>query len=75
VDEHQRGLLNPLDDVGHRERLTGAGDPQQRLVLLSGQDPGCQLLNGLPLITTGFERSIELERRHGAVILPRSMLR
>jgi hypothetical protein len=33
-------------------------------MLLPGQDSGCQLLNGLPLVTTGFEWSVELERRH-----------
>ncbi len=74
MDQHQRRFLDPLDHIGHREGLPGTGDPQQGLVLLSTQNPGGQLLNGLALITAGFEGGVECKTRHGAVILPRSML-
>ena len=37
--EHQGRPPCPLDDLRHRERLSGAGDPEQRLVGQPGLDP------------------------------------
>ena len=37
--EHQRRPAHLLDDLRHREGLSGAGDPEQRLVGQPGSDP------------------------------------
>ena len=37
VGDDQRGLLHPLDDVGHGEGLAGAGDAEQRLVAVAAE--------------------------------------
>ena len=39
VRQHQRGLPLLLDDVGHGERLAGAGDSHQHLLLAPARNP------------------------------------
>ena len=39
VRDHERRLLDLLDDPGHRRRLAGAGRAEQRLVALAGAEP------------------------------------
>ena len=54
----------PFDNIGHGKGFAGTCDAEQDLMLFPGQDPRCQLLNGLALVTTGFEGSFEFERGH-----------
>ena len=61
--DHQGGALDQLDDLGHRVRLAGAGDAQQRLVLQAGANALCQLFDGLRLISARFEVGDDLEGR------------
>ena len=53
--EHQGGPSDLLDDLRHRERLSGAGDAKQRLVGEPGLDPFDELLDRGGLVTGGGE--------------------
>ena len=64
VGHHQGGSLNPLDDVGHGEGLTAAGDPQQRLVPVAALQPLDQLVHRLGLVAGREKVRHDLERWH-----------
>src|SRR5439155_25624978 len=51
----ERRPLDLLDDVGHRESLPGASDPEQGLVLEPALDPCRELLDCQRLIARGLE--------------------
>lgn len=51
MDQNQRGFLDPLDHVGHREGLARAGDTEQRLMPAAGENAGRQLVDGLTLVS------------------------
>jgi hypothetical protein len=57
VDQHERRLLDTLDEIGHREGLARPCDSEEDLMFLSGMHPGRQPCNRLRLIPTGLERS------------------
>ena len=61
VGQHQRGLLDPFDDLGHGVGLAGARDAQQHLELVAPQDALAQLLDGLRLIALGGEGRNDFE--------------
>ena len=50
VGDHERRLLDLLDDPGHRRRLAGACRAEQRLVLLAGAKAGSDRLDRLRLV-------------------------
>ena len=50
VREDQRGPADRLDDLGHRERLAGAGDAEQHLVLFAVPHAARQFRDGVFLI-------------------------
>ena len=50
VSQHQRRSAGLGDDIGHRERLTGARRPQQRLIALTVVDPLHELLDRRRLV-------------------------
>ncbi len=50
VRQHQRGTIDLLDNVCHREGFAGAGNTQQRLFPVSRQHPLCQTLDCLRLV-------------------------
>ena len=53
--------LGLFDQLGHGERLAGAGGPQQHLIPVARQNAGGQLRDGGGLITGGLEGSVEHE--------------
>ncbi len=53
VRDDQRGLLNLLDDPGHRGRLAGAGRAEERLVALAREEPCGELLDRTRLVAGG----------------------
>jgi hypothetical protein len=57
MGDHERRLLDLLDDPGHRRRLAGAGRAEQRLVALAGADAVRQRLDRLRLVARGRIRS------------------
>ena len=65
MDQNQRGLLHLRDHIGHGKGLAGSSDTKQRLVPPASRNSGDQLVDGLPLISTGLEWGFELKRRHG----------
>ncbi len=64
VRDHERGLLDLLDDPGHRRRLAGAGRAEQRLVALARAQPGGESLDRVRLVARGCVRGRCLQRRH-----------
>ena len=50
VRDHERGLLDLLDDPGHRRGLAGAGRAEQRLVALARAEPVRERLDRLRLV-------------------------
>ena len=65
--EHQRGTVRPLDQLGRRERLPGAGDAEQHLMLLARLNAARELLDGLRLIAARLVIAHEFEvHRHRA---------
>jgi hypothetical protein len=71
--DDQRGQLQALDHVRHRERLAAARDPEQRLVALAAIEPADQRLDGLWLIPFRGELASEAElARHAGPTLPES---
>ena len=62
VGQHQRGLLDLFDDLGHGVGLAGARDAQQHLELVAPQDALAQLLDGLRLIALGGEGGNDFEQ-------------
>ncbi len=61
VGEDERGALDGLDDVGHRESFARAGDAHQDLVTLALAESAEEGVDGLRLIAGGLERGGELE--------------
>ena len=55
MGDDERRPVEVADDVGHGERLAGAGDAEQCLVFFAGQQSGSQSLDGLGLIPGGVE--------------------
>ncbi len=53
------------DDVGHRERLAGPGDAEQRLRSLAVLQPGDERVDRLRLVAGWDQRCDELERLAG----------
>ena len=49
--QDQRGAIQLLDDLGHREGLARSGDAEQHLVLVAVQNAARQRLDRLPLIS------------------------
>ena len=62
--EHQRRLLDHLDDPRHRHRLAAAGDAQQRLGMVAPPDPGGQRLGRRRLVAGKRIRTNQLEFGH-----------
>jgi hypothetical protein len=62
VADDQRGLLDVLDDVSHRERLAGARRTQQHVVRLAGLNGLGHLRDGRRLIAGGLELADNLKR-------------
>ena len=62
---HERGPLHRLDDLGHRERLAGAGDAEKRLVAQIPAEPLGQLRDRLGLVAGGLERRDDAQRPPG----------
>src|SRR5262249_48742026 len=60
----ERGTLQLLDDVRHRERLPRAGDSQQHLVAFLRTDAANQPLDRLGLIAGRLEVADQLEWGH-----------
>ena len=65
--EYQGRPLQPLNDVGHRERLARAGDSEQGHGVRTGIDCLADLLDGLRLVARGEVWGLNLER-HGLKI-------
>jgi hypothetical protein len=59
--DHQRRPLEPLDRVGHGERLAGAGDAEQRGVALAGRDAAHDLLDRGRLVALRLHFGLEGE--------------
>ena len=57
VRHDQRGAIQLLDDLGHREGLARAGDSQQHLVLVAIQDAAGQRLDRLSLVALRLVRT------------------
>src|SRR3954465_14655728 len=53
VSDHERGLLDLLDDPGHRRGLARAGRAEQRLVALTLADARGELLDRPRLVAGG----------------------
>ena len=68
VDQHQRGPLPALDDIGHRVGLPGAGDAEQHLMPMVLLQSIHQRLVGLGLIPGGLKLGAELERHRGSSV-------
>ena len=64
--DHERRLLDLLDDPGHRRRLPGARRAEHRLVALAGEDPLAELRDRVRLVAGGLVGVGGLERRHAA---------
>ena len=64
VRDHKRRAVEIADDVCHRERLSRAGDAEQRLVAVAGGERFCQLRNRLRLVALGLVLGCE-GKRHG----------
>ena len=60
--EYQGRPLQPLNDVGHRERLARACDSQQGHGISSGIDGLAYLLDGFRLVACGAVWGLNLER-------------
>ena len=73
VGDHQRRALDPLDGRRHREGLTGAGGPEQRLKPLLRLDPLGQALDRLRLVRRRRIGRIELELAHVSSVLGRPL--
>ena len=73
VRENERRTAKVLDDVGHRHRLPGPGDPEQRLESVSALQASGQLRDSLWLVTRRLKRRLEhkLGTRHGRNIMLR----
>ena len=61
VRQDQRRPLQLLDDVGHRERLAGAGDAHEHLLAAAFAQVAHERLDGGGLVAGGLERGFELE--------------
>ncbi len=61
VGQHQRGLLDLLDDLGHGVGLAGARDAQQHLQFIAPEDAFAELLYGLWLVALRREGGNDLE--------------
>ena len=61
VGQHQRGLLDLLDDLGHGVGLAGARDAQQHLQFIAPEDALAQLFYGLGLVALRREGGNDLE--------------
>ena len=64
VAENERWSLGLRNDVGHGERLSGTGHPEQHLMLIPFVHAFHQLSNRLRLISSGLEWTVEFERAH-----------
>ena len=64
VRQHQGGPVHLLNDGGHGEGLTGAGNAQQGLLMQSPVDAVHQLFNGLRLIAGGLVFGYQFEMIH-----------
>jgi len=62
VGEDQRRPPHPLDDLGHRERLSGTGNAQQNLVLLAVDHTSGELFDGRFLVSFRLVIHREVER-------------
>ena len=62
--EHERRALDACDDVGHGEGLAGAGDAEERLVLVAAAQAVDELVDGLGLVAGGLEVGDEFEVGH-----------
>ena len=62
VAEHERGLLDQLDDAGHRHRLAAPGHAEERLRPVAGRDARGKRLRSGGLVARQRERSDEFER-------------
>ncbi len=65
VDQHERRLLNLLDQVRHRKGLAGSRDSEEDLMFFPRTNPRRQPGDRIRLMATGLKGSFELERRHG----------
>src|SRR4051812_37511439 len=64
VGDHERRLLNLLDDPGHRRRLAGSRRAEERLVPLTRAQAGRQRFDRRRLVTGGRVRRRCFQRRH-----------
>ena len=64
VGQHQGGLLDLLDDLGHGEGLAGAGDAQQGLLAQPVLDARGQGRDGLGLVPGGLIGGDHFKVRH-----------
>jgi hypothetical protein len=65
VADNQRGRLEPLNDVGHGERLAAARDAEQGLKTLSPLQAARKGVDGLRLIAFGLEFRHQFKTVHG----------
>ena len=70
VGQHQGGLLDLLDDLGHGEGLARAGDAQEGLLAQAVFHPCRQGLNGLGLVAAGLKGTDHFQFRHGRTSSP-----
>ena len=64
VGQHQGGPLDGLDDLGHGEGLSGAGDAQEDLLLQPALDARRQGGDGLRLVAGGLVFGYDLKLWH-----------
>ncbi len=74
MGDHQRGLVDAGDGVGHRKSLAGTGDAHERLKSRAGLDAGDKLFDGLGLISLGLKRTDHLKLAHGRIIAGSTMV-
>ena len=69
VGQHQRGAVDPLDDLGHGVGLAAAGDALEHLGAQAVFQSLGQLVDGLGLVAGGLIRGYDFEIRHGVLPL------
>ena len=75
VGDHQGRLLDPLDDVGHGERLARAGDAEQRLVAVAARDACGQRGDRLGLVAGEVVLGLDGELGHAESLPQRTCVR
>ena len=68
VAQDQGGTLRFCNDIGHGEGLARPCHPQQYLMRVAVVHAFDKLSNGLGLVAGGGERTVKLERAHGAKV-------